>query len=375
MLSGNNGVLQRATDAKTNTDNAQIKERIQLAYHSALTGGQGSYTKESLEEELEKEFGANNYTVDDSDNTNWILSAKGQSVTIPSGKEDTSKIAIKVGTTNIKGVSDLTTLYGETTDYSSVDGVQWQLFYDDDSYIYLIAKDYVPGNTLPDELLTDGQMTTYCRKFANTTDNVNYVGTIMGNTPWSNGTESSTITGNAQTSKYLKWVNCSIVSTKNNPNMKAVAFMMDTSKWSNFAGEATGATALGGPTVEMFALSYNAKHSTNELGTYGTIIDESTDSTNGNANSYGYKVKIGTGSWSNFISGLDATNTDEYGNMWIRKNEDACGYWLASPSSDNVVNLREVGFMYSISSLGNAGVASQNVGFRPLVSIPKSSLK
>lgn len=373
MLSGDNGILQKATTAKENTNSAQIKERIQLAYHSALAGGQGSYTYDTLMKELENEF-KTDYDVDDSGKDNWILYAHGQNVTIPAGKEDTSKIAIKVGTTNIKGVSDLTTLYGETTDYSSIDEVQWQLFYDDDSYIYLIAKDYVPGNTLPDELLTDGQMTTYCRKFANTTDYVNYVGTIMENTPWSNGTESSTITGNAQTSKYLKWVNCSVVSTKNNPNMKAVAFMMDTSKWSSFAGDATGATAIGGPTIEMFALSYNAKHSTNELGTYGTIIDESTDSTNGNANSYGYKVKIGTGSWSNFISGLDATNTDEYGNMWVRKNEDACGYWLASPSSDNVV-LMEVGFMYSISSLGNAGVASQNVGFRPLVSIPKSSLK
>ena len=85
MLSGDNGILQRATDAKTKSDEAQIKERIQLAYHSALTGGKGSYTKESLEDELENEFGENNYNVDDSDSDNWVLSAKGQSVTIPAG--------------------------------------------------------------------------------------------------------------------------------------------------------------------------------------------------------------------------------------------------------------------------------------------------
>ena len=90
MLSGNNGVLQRATDAKTKSDEAQIKERIQLAYHSALTGGKGSYTKETLEEELEKEFGENNYNVDDSDSNNWILTGKvqekEQNVTIPAGE-------------------------------------------------------------------------------------------------------------------------------------------------------------------------------------------------------------------------------------------------------------------------------------------------
>ena len=90
MLSGDNGILTRTTDAKTNTENTQTKEKIQLAYHSALAGGQGSYTKESLETELEKEFGENNYNVDDSDNTNWILSAQGQDVTIPAGKKTTN---------------------------------------------------------------------------------------------------------------------------------------------------------------------------------------------------------------------------------------------------------------------------------------------
>ncbi len=91
MLSGDNGILQKATDAKTRSDEAQIIERIQLAYHSALTGGQGSYTKESLESELEKEFGENNYNVDDSDSKNWILTGKEkgkeQSVTIPAGSK------------------------------------------------------------------------------------------------------------------------------------------------------------------------------------------------------------------------------------------------------------------------------------------------
>ena len=167
--------------------------------------------------------------------------------------------------------------YGKNTNYSSVTGVTWQLFYDDPKNIYLIASDYVPGDTLPNELLTDGQYTTYCRKFANTTDSVNYTGTIMENTPWSIGADSTTIKGNALTNTYLKWVNSSVATIRNNPNSKVVAYMMDTSKWSNFAGSASGATAIGGPTLEMFALSYNAKHDTNQLGTYETV-----DSTNAN---------------------------------------------------------------------------------------------
>ena len=92
MLSGDNGILQKATTAKTKSDEAQIIERIKLAYHSTLAGGQGSYTKESLEDELEKEFGENNYNVDDSNNTNWILSAQGQSVIIPAGATATKPL-------------------------------------------------------------------------------------------------------------------------------------------------------------------------------------------------------------------------------------------------------------------------------------------
>ena len=56
MLSGDNGVLQKATTAKENTDSSQIQERINLAYHSSLVEGQGKVTEPSLESELKKEF-------------------------------------------------------------------------------------------------------------------------------------------------------------------------------------------------------------------------------------------------------------------------------------------------------------------------------
>ena len=91
MLSGDNGILQKATTAKENTTNSQITERIQLAYHAALTGGQGSYTKDTLMAELKKEF-ETDYDVDDSDNKNWKMKAHGQEVTIPAGKPNVYKI-------------------------------------------------------------------------------------------------------------------------------------------------------------------------------------------------------------------------------------------------------------------------------------------
>ena len=338
MLSGDNGILQRATDAKEYENVAQIQEQINLAYHSALVNGQGEVTEASLETELKNEFNKTTLDEDWLDKTSmvgkWIITIDGISLEVPAGIENDNEVIIKVGATNLKDVSQLSNLYGETTDYSSVNGVQWQLFYDDDSYIYLIAKDYVPINTLPNELLKETQVegeTKYKAWFANYS-NSGYTGTIMENTPWSNGTESNTFTANTVvihiTSNYLKWVNSTLVRTKNTSAMKAMAFMMDTNKWSNFAGEASGATAIGGPTLEMFALSYNAKHDT-KLGTYGT---SSSDITWTNATQLGYKVKIGTGSWSSdYISGLDTTTTDTDGNMWVRTSDtNAKGYWITS---------------------------------------------
>ncbi|MBR3325059.1 MAG: hypothetical protein IKG14_03325 [Clostridia bacterium] len=235
---------------------------------------------------------------------------------------------IHVNGTDISTISDLSTHYGELTDFTSVAGVTWDLFYDDADNYYLIASDYVPGNTLPNELVTTEQTTSYCAYFSTETwdgSSYVYVGTIMDNTPWSNGTTSTTVTGNPLTNKYLKWVNSSLVSTTNNPGMKAVAYMMDTTKWSNFAGGVDGAYAIGGPPLEMFVNSYNAKHDT-KLGTYGT---SASDITSTNANECGYKVKLGNDSWDIYCEGLDTSGTG--GNTWVRTGDDkAYAYWLAS---------------------------------------------
>ena len=73
MLSGDNGILQKATDAKTNTDNAQIKERVQLAYTAAIAKGKGNLTESNLRAELANEFG-DEYDLDEDTTTNeWII--------------------------------------------------------------------------------------------------------------------------------------------------------------------------------------------------------------------------------------------------------------------------------------------------------------
>ena len=89
MLSGNNGILQRATESKTYSDTSQIQERINLAYHSSLINGQGKVTEPSLESELKKEF--NKTTLDEGwlDKTSisgkWKITIDGVSLEVPTG--------------------------------------------------------------------------------------------------------------------------------------------------------------------------------------------------------------------------------------------------------------------------------------------------
>ena len=101
MLSGNNGVLQRATDAKTKSDEAQIRERIQLAYHSALTkditGENGELTMETLQGELNNEFIGKTATITPSaDNKEWTIKVDNVEETVPAGKEGTPQVASKL---------------------------------------------------------------------------------------------------------------------------------------------------------------------------------------------------------------------------------------------------------------------------------------
>ena len=252
--------------------------------------------------------------------------------------------------------------YGEiVTSFSSVEGVEWQLFYDDADNYYLIASDYVPISKLPSELYNEpGDEYIVC--FAEYDDNGNLVGQVMDSQPWKNGSTASSLTSNLLTSKYLTWIGSSQNTVTANPNIKAVAFMMDTNKWSDFAGGVSGAKAMGGPTLEMFIKSYNAapSHSSRKLSTY----DDGISSTNANSN--GYKVKWeSNSSWEeNRIYGLD-----KEGEIWVKTSTDkAYGMWLACPSAYNSGKMRYVTYDGDINCDNRYSLFG---GFRPIVAIPK----
>ena len=65
MLSGDNSILTKATEAKRKTGNAQDEETISLAYLAAITGNytEGSDISTTLTSELEKTYGSGNLTI------------------------------------------------------------------------------------------------------------------------------------------------------------------------------------------------------------------------------------------------------------------------------------------------------------------------
>ena len=306
----------------------------------------------------------------------------------PEPETPTVKVTLKSGDVNLKGKTDqeLVEYYGTDITGHVANQTAWQLFYSDEDYVYLIAKDYVRNDYLPNEL-AKGTTHEYNADFGRCTLVNQYqyiISDIVHNDPWKAGTDATVLTTNPITNKYLKWVGSH--SGEVSENAQSLAYMMDTSAWKDFAGNVKGAFAMGGPTLEMWVLSYNSKHET-QFETYTTV-----DSTNTTAK--GYNIKKTTDSnWSSY--GTSITGGTVADDMWIIYSKDkANDYWLAAPGGATynsspymyyVLGYNEgynagnvyIGVVYVGQHAEDAQCGSPNdlTGFRPLVAIPKSSLE
>ena len=102
MLTWQNGILNRAGEAKEKTDIAQIDEIVKLAIAEAITEGTGTIDKEKIENSLNKYFQEGDYNLVD-DSNGWIITVAGKKYHVTSNgglsssdkaddnKEDNSK--------------------------------------------------------------------------------------------------------------------------------------------------------------------------------------------------------------------------------------------------------------------------------------------
>ena len=243
--------------------------------------------------------------------------------------------------------------YGKSVNYTSANEVTgWKIFYADSSNIYLIADDYVDVAKLPKGTNEAGQSVGNAPAKTNTS----YPKAAPFNNIMSNYAGASRITTDTIKNLNSSFFARSDISMNTNDNMKAVAYMLDTTAWSTFKdnnedNNGKADYAIGGPTIEMLMKSYSQKHN----------VQYKAEAVNDTGHE-GYKISKDNGAnWDTYYSGMLSTSDSLY---VLPSSKGANAMWLASPSAldaDSVVAVSYYGNVYS-------GICSFNYyGFRPLV--------
>ena len=272
-------------------------------------------------------------------------------VQIPVSIENKYKVATPVDANTIASATDTekaNNYYGKSVNYTSANGVTgWKIFYADTNNIYLIADDYVDVAKLP----------------SGTDTSENPVGNAPANTRTDypkaasfNNIMDAYSTGAARiTTDTIKKLNSSFfarsdASTNTYDNMKAVAYMLDTTAWSTFKDSNGKADyVIGGPTLEMLFKSYNQKHPGKNYEAQATSAT-------------GYQLRVNGGRWEYRMDSSDYLSRDSL--YVLPSSNGADAMWVASPSairSSNVMCVACSGFV----STPSYGI--DHYGFRPLV--------
>lgn len=218
----------------------------------------------------------------------------------------------------------------------------WRIFYEDNENIYLISANYVPNSWLNESAIrkaTNESVSTYGATF-------------------SGMTLTDTTIDSAIINKFM----ATSVEKSDNKNYKMMDAFMESSYWSQFVDTEFANVAIGAPTIEMFAKSWNQKYN-GESG-YSEIL------VSWDVNKKGYKIND---SFNFSVNGY--SNASLY--FPTETNDASQAYWLIAPThvtleDDTEENIRTFG----VDKLGNIRSGSYNTstgGIRPVVQL-KSGL-
>lgn len=264
---------------------------------------------------------------------------------------------MKVNQINIYGINaakiasetNKSKYYGKTiTNYTPQNGstVGWKIFYADTNNIYLIADNYIDRKSLPNGITAIGTIGSK----PSDGDNLNLNAAFFGDDLRENySTGTLRIIDSAIRKLNKSYFDQNFTST--NENMKAVAYMLDTTAWKGFKDVAGKATyAIGGPTVEMLFESYNQKH--NEDNYEAKAVNES-----------GYQIRHNVGDWKAYTDSFEDYIDASDSLYVIPASNGAHAMWMASPSVYNIsiLNVSDTGSV----NYGDYYVTS--IGYRPLI--------
>ena len=147
--------------------------------------------------------------------------------------------------------------YGKIVSNYNAQGIEWKIFHSDGENIYLITSEYIDPSLLPEP--AEGGTKPVKAEASPYSKSAPFDNVING---YIRGSESITIDNPAK--KWLKlffdYLSTNSITSGDNKNMQAVAYMLDTEKWSSFVDYDYTDYAIGGPTIEMLFASYTNKH-------------------------------------------------------------------------------------------------------------------
>ncbi len=288
------GIINKASEAVDLTNQSQVQDLAALIWADAYMANKRD---EALATEVITKLGEQGI-----EENKWNIEVSNTGVTVT--VKDSEVVA---------GLGSLITKdnYGDTVDYTvTVDGAtytDWQIYYHNEEYVYLITKDKIKTGSLQKGIkvatLTSDELALY-EKFR---------------------------VGNA-----TKYTLADTVNGYQSYNSQAVAELIK--DYANFANTTDYGTnvvgAIGGPTIELLAAGWNAKG-------YTPTITLTTDT-------YGYKI--------NGKIYIDVTADELY-------VPSKYYYWLASPSASDYRGSMDVGGGHVYSYRQYTGTCA----FRPVV--------
>ena len=362
-LTGNNGIISKANEARRETDNQSFFEQIQVdVLGSVDKTGEPNYDKlknalinngiqviEGTSFPIEVVYKGKTYEI----NINGKVTEE-KSVLSADDLETTEKANKYYGWNVVNYANTL------PSDYQSI---QWQLFYagkinENDSietnHIYLISKDYIPYNLLPAKNgavpIPKGN-TNYMTGFSNEWTNDFSMEVTDGVVPkYPNASVIGTIGRKLNNKLYLS---SSLGSQSNTMvNIRAVAYMLDSDIWNNFKGTYAD-YAVGGPSIELLLKAYNKyKNYTGNLEYSAEVF--------GN----GYIIKRNGQTIQNYVNIIEADSETKDNPYIVSDSQKSYGYWVSSPTSNGFYGIMNMGYRGYVD---DKSFCNNSCGFRPLI--------
>ena len=212
---------------------------------------------------------------------------------------------------------------------------KWRIFYSDNDNIYLIADDYISYQYVP-------------KGRGGTSVDIN---SDYGISFYDIKNDYSGADWISNNSKGKKWLNeyLNFDGTSTNPNIRYVAYLMDTNVWNIYAG-ANAEYAMGGPTIELFCASYKRTHQ-------NKYIEYQVE------NSNGYEIKWSTdGEYGQSISGISG---NEFSSIYMKSDSTKTkSMWIVSPSMYRPDYLMQSNCW---GTVGDRSYSNRETGIRPIV--------